>query len=157
MAYCSRLHFVRCKEPTNGLDAYCGFYRPDAICQLTSGIKPVDSCSKSVNIKLHQVCEHQTCCNLIFTDLLQVDETTAVRNSASLLTTCNRLVVIKLEQGLVIAVAFLAVYCTTKVEASVLRAFRNWKADKFTSFFNLFILLQEYVFVTADENENSLK
>ena len=58
---------------------------------------------------------------------------------------------------LVIAVAFLAVYCTTKVEASVLRAFRNWKADKFTSFFNLFILLQEYVFVTADENENSLK
>ncbi len=29
--------------------------------------KPVDF------IKLHQVCEHQTCCNLIFADLLQVD------------------------------------------------------------------------------------
>ena len=77
------------------LDASCGFYRPDASC-----IKPVDF------IKLHQVCEHQTCCNLIFADLLQVDETTCIKRAcssqlaASLLTTCNRLVIIKLEQAM---------------------------------------------------------
>ena len=63
-------------------------------------IKPVDF------IKLHQVCEHQTCCNLIFANLLQVDETTCGKPScssqlaASLLTTCNRLVIIKLEQAM---------------------------------------------------------
>ena len=36
-------------------------------------------CSKSVErIKLHQVCENQTCCNLIFSDLLQIAETTCL-------------------------------------------------------------------------------
>ena len=72
------------------LDASCGFYRPDTSCT-----KPVDF------IKLHQICEHQTSCNLIFADLLQVDETTCIKSTcssqlaASLLTTCNRLVIIK--------------------------------------------------------------
>ena len=38
------------------------------------------SCSKSVEfIKLQQVCENQTCCNLIFADLLQVVETTYIK------------------------------------------------------------------------------
>ena len=74
-------------------------------------MKPVDI------IKLHQVCEHQTCCNLIFADLLQVDEATCIKPArssqlaTSLLTTCDRLVIIKPEQvmrtdpdiGLVIA------------------------------------------------------
>ena len=66
----------------------------------TSCIKPVDF------IKLHQVCEHQTCCNLIFADLLQVDETTCIKPACSsqlavsLLTTCNRLVMIKPEQAM---------------------------------------------------------
>ena len=103
------------------LDASCGFYRPDAICQ-----KVVSRLLTS----LLQVCEHQTCCNLIFADLLQVDETTYIkpacssRLAASLLTTCKRLVIIKPEQamrmhpdiGMVIAdmlqLAFLAVYTT---------------------------------------------
>ena len=65
-------------------------HRVDASC-----IKPADF------IKLHQVCEHQTCCNLIFADLLKVDETTCIKPACnlqlvgSLLTTCNRLVIIK--------------------------------------------------------------
>ena len=43
---------------------------PDC-CNLSS------SCSKPVDfIKLQQVCEYQTCCNLIFADLLQVVTTT---------------------------------------------------------------------------------
>ncbi len=72
------------------LDASCGFYRPDASC-----IKPVHF------IKFHQVCEHQTCCNLIFANLLKVDETTCIKPVCNLqlvgglLTTCNRLVIIK--------------------------------------------------------------
>ncbi len=50
------------------LNASCGFYRPDAICQqVVSSLLTSPSCIKS--------CEHQTCCNLIFVDLLQVDET----------------------------------------------------------------------------------
>ncbi len=72
-----------------------------ALMQLpTNCIKPVDF------IKLYQVCEHQTCCNLIFADLLQVDETTCIKHAcssqlaASLLTTCNRLVIIKSEQAM---------------------------------------------------------
>ena len=54
-------------------------------------IMPVES------IKLLQVCELQTCCNLIFADMLQVDETTCIKPAcssqlaASLLTTCKRL------------------------------------------------------------------
>ncbi len=76
------------RQKHHRLDASCGFYWPDASC-----IKPVD------------VCEHQTCCNLIFADLLQVNETTCVKRAcrlqlaASLLTTCNRLVIIKPEQA----------------------------------------------------------
>ena len=45
--------------------------RPDASLA-TSFIKPVDF------IKLNHICEHQTCCNLIFADSLQVDETTCI-------------------------------------------------------------------------------
>ena len=38
------------------------------------------SCSKSVDlIKLQQVCENQTCCNLIFADLVQVAEKTCIK------------------------------------------------------------------------------
>ncbi len=65
------------------------------------------SCIKLVDfIKLHQVCEHQTCCNLIFADLLQVDEITFIKPAccsqlaASLITTCNRLVIVKPEQAM---------------------------------------------------------
>ena len=37
------------------------------------------NCIKSVGfIKLNQICENQTCCNLIFADLLQVAETTCI-------------------------------------------------------------------------------
>ena len=49
---------------------------------------------------------YQTCCNLTFADLLQVDETTYIKPAcssqlaASLLTTCNRLVIIKPEQAM---------------------------------------------------------
>ncbi len=56
--------------------------------------------------KLYQACEHQTCCNLTFADLLQVDETTCIKPACSwqlaarLLTTCNRLVMIKQEQAM---------------------------------------------------------
>ncbi len=54
-------------------DASCGFYRPDVICQqVVSSLLTSSSCIKPVDvIKLHQVPEHQTCCNLIFADLLQ--------------------------------------------------------------------------------------
>ena len=57
-------------------------------------------------IKLHEVCEHRTGCNLIFADLLRVDETTYIKPTcssqlaASLSTTCNRLVIIKPEQAM---------------------------------------------------------
>ena len=38
------------------------------------------SCGKSVDfIKLQQVCENQTCCSLIFADLLQVVETICIK------------------------------------------------------------------------------
>ena len=49
------------------------------------------SCSKSVDfIKLQQVCENQTCCNLIFADFLQVAETTDIKlvDKKSQLSTC---------------------------------------------------------------------
>ncbi len=54
---------------------------------------------------LHQVCEHQTCCKLTFADLLQVVANghaglMQVDFAASLLTTCNRLVIIRPEQVL---------------------------------------------------------
>ena len=57
-------------------------------------------------IKLHQVVEHQTFCNLTFADLLQVDETACIKPvcssqlATSLLTTWNRLVIIKPEQAM---------------------------------------------------------
>ena len=98
------------------LYASCGFYRSDAICQqVVSSLLTLSSCIKSVNN------EYQTCCNLIFADLLttsfpgilsalldllQVDETTCIKRAcssqlaASLLTTCNRLVIIKPEQAM---------------------------------------------------------
>ena len=45
-----------------------------ACCELST------SSSKSVDfIKLQQVCENQTCCDLIFVDLLQVAETTCIK------------------------------------------------------------------------------
>ena len=72
--------------------------------------KMSSSCSESVDfIKLQQVCENQTCCNLIFADLLHAVETTASslwiksldnQLPASLLTTCSRLVIIKPEQAM---------------------------------------------------------
>ena len=58
---------------------------------------------------LHQVASSlwtSTWCNLIFADLLQVDETTCMKPAcssqlaASLLTTCNRLIIIKPEQAM---------------------------------------------------------
>ncbi len=42
-----------------------------------SCIEPVDF------IRLDQVCEHQTCCNSIFADLLLVDETTYIKPACS--------------------------------------------------------------------------
>ena len=56
-----------------------------ACCKLST------SCSKSLDfIKLQQVCENQTCCNLIFADLLQVVETTCIKlaSEKSQLSTC---------------------------------------------------------------------
>ena len=56
---------IFCRVPNqkhHRLDASSGFYQLVSI---------VNKCSKSVNfIKLQQVCENQTCCNLIFADLL---------------------------------------------------------------------------------------
>ena len=82
------------------LDASCGFYRPDTSCQqVVSSLLTSSSCIKSVH-------EHQTCCNLIFANLLQVGETTCIKPACSsqlatsLLTTCNRLVIIKPEQAM---------------------------------------------------------
>ena len=72
------------------LDASCGF------CQQVVSSLPTSSC----------ICEHQTCCNLIFADLPQVNETTCIKPACSsqlatnLLTTCNRLVIIKPEQAM---------------------------------------------------------
>ena len=67
------------------LAASCGFYRLDASLST--------SCSKLVNfIKLQQDCENQTCCNLIFADLLQVVETTCIKlaNIKSQLSNCSK-------------------------------------------------------------------
>ena len=64
------------------LPACCKLWTLPACCKLSS------SCSKPVDfIKLQQVCEDQTCCNLIFADLLQV-----------VTTTCSKLAGIKLQQ-----------------------------------------------------------
>ena len=79
------------------LDTSCGFYWPGASLAPTSCIKPVDVA------KLHQVCEHQTCCNLIFADLPQADEMTYMQFatcSKSVVTICNRLVIIKPKQAI---------------------------------------------------------
>ena len=79
------------------LPAWCNL---STSCIIVGCIKPVDF------IKLHQVCEHQTCCNLIFAHLLQVNETICIKPAcssqlaASLLKTCNRLVIIKPEQAM---------------------------------------------------------
>ena len=70
------------------LAASCGLYRLAASChQVAATLLTSSSCSKPVDhdfIKLQQVCEDQTCCNLIFADLLQV-----------VTTTCSKLVDIK--------------------------------------------------------------
>ena len=89
----TRLH----SQKRHRLDASCEFYRPEAICQqvVSSLLTASSSC----------ICEHQTYCSLIFADLLKVDETTCIKPACSsqlavrLLTTCNRLVIIKLEQA----------------------------------------------------------
>ncbi len=66
--------------------------------KLYQGLLTSSSYIKSVNSRLD--------CNLIFADLLQVDETTCIKPAcssqlaASLLTTCNRLVIIKAEQAM---------------------------------------------------------
>ena len=92
------------------------------------------------------MCENQTCCNLIFADLLQVDETTCIKLAcssqlaASLLTTCNRLVIMKLEQAmrthpdidlvigrLAATCAFLAVIKTGFTYVCTLRLFHDSK------------------------------
>ncbi len=97
ITYCSFIMDTQSKPP----QIWYKLWILPARCKLpTSCIKPVDF------IKLHQVCEHETCCNLIFADLLQVDETTYIKPvcslqlAASLLTTCNRLVIIKPEQAM---------------------------------------------------------
>ena len=63
----------------------CKLWILPACCKLST------SCSKSVEfIKLQQVCENQTCCNLMFADLLQVVGTTYIKlvNKRSQLSTC---------------------------------------------------------------------
>ena len=65
------------------VDASVGFYRLDK--SLSSGsVKPVGF------IKMHQFCENQTWCNLIFADLLQIAETTCIKlvNKKSWQSTC---------------------------------------------------------------------
>ena len=56
---------------------------PHTCCKLwilTACCKLSTSCTNSVDfIKLQQVCENQTCYNLIFVDLLQVVETTCIK------------------------------------------------------------------------------
>jgi hypothetical protein len=76
------------------LDVNCVYYWSDSSCQQVES-NPVDF------IKLHQVCEHGTCCKLILADLLQVDKTAFIKLAcilqlaANLLKTCIRLVIIK--------------------------------------------------------------
>ena len=65
-------------------------------------------CIKSVGfMNFNQVCENQTLCSLISTDLLQVIETTCIKLvdkslddqlASTLLTTCSRLVVKRCER-----------------------------------------------------------
>ncbi len=87
-----RVFIIVHSPKTQRLDASCECYRPDAICQqVVSSLLNSSSCIKSA-------CEHQTCCNLIFADLVQVDETTVTCNRQ--LTTCNRLFIIKPEQAM---------------------------------------------------------
>ena len=86
------------RQKRHRLDASCGFYRPDASCQRV--VPSLLTSSSSM-----RNCEHQTYCNLIFADLLQVDKTTCIKPAcssqlaASLLTTCNRLVIMS-EQAM---------------------------------------------------------
>ena len=82
------------------LDASCGFYRPDAICQqVVSSLLTLSSCIKSINIRLAATLYLLTCCKLT----KQLASNLAACSSqlaASLLTTCNRLVIIKPEQAM---------------------------------------------------------
>ena len=55
--------------------------------------------------QVEQVCENHACCNLIFADLLQLASSLLIKSlnyqlAASLLTTCNRLIIIKPGQAM---------------------------------------------------------
>ena len=59
-------------QKRHGRNASCEFYRLDSSLSW--------SCVKHFAvIKLHQVCENQACCNLIFADFLQVVVTTCIK------------------------------------------------------------------------------
>ena len=82
------------------LDASCGFYGPFASLSST--------CIKLVSfIQLQQVCENLTCCKCLQTCcklLKQLASALWIKSldnhlASSLLTTCSRLVIIKLEQA----------------------------------------------------------
>ncbi len=53
MTYVNLHDTVIHNQKRHGLDASCGFYRPDAICQqFVSSLLTSSSCIKSVNIRL---------------------------------------------------------------------------------------------------------
>ncbi len=81
--------------------------RLDASCGLTGLMQFATKLYQAYSLhQITSICEHQICCNLIFTDSLQDDETTCIKPAcslqlpASLLTTCNRFVIIKPEQAI---------------------------------------------------------
>ncbi len=85
----SPVGFVRAivhRQKRHRLDASYGFYLPDANCeQVVSSLLTSSSCIKSVNIKLDKTWSQPACSSQL---------------AASLLTTCNRLVIIKPEQAM---------------------------------------------------------
>ncbi len=93
-----------CSQPKT--QTWCKLWIIPAWCKLSiyvvSSLLPLSGCIKSVC----EHTEHQTCCNLMLADLLQVDETTCIKPAcssqlaASLLITCNRVVIIKPKQAM---------------------------------------------------------
>ena len=57
---------------------------------------------QAVFIKLHQVCENKTSCNVIFEDLYKKPSIKSLDNqvASSLLTTCSKLVIVKPDQSM---------------------------------------------------------
>ena len=99
--WCAFWHLCIIIIPNNVCIAY-------AVTNATNMLQVVDFShllQVSLLHQVEQVCENHACCNLIFADLLQLASSLLIKSlnyqlAASLLTTCNRLIIIKPGQAM---------------------------------------------------------